>query len=134
MSDNTQSPPQQPPFGVPFGRILQGIAPGVPRSADYKDIYSNNARVGITPWDFTVVFALSKEFTPGTMIAEDQVAVRMSPEQFKVVCNSLSSTLKAWEEVFGNILETTPITPDTQIKANIKALRDAAFRNVPPTS
>jgi len=132
MVDDPKAPPQQPSPGIPFGRLIHNVGPGpIPRSLDFKDVYSNNVRLGLTPWDFTVVFALTKEIVPGVMTAEDQVAVRMSPQQFKTVTKSLAMTMKVWEEVFGDILETSPQMSEAQMKAHVKALKDGVFKDAP---
>ena len=121
MTEDKQAPNPRSPMG------LQTVAAGI-RSAEFRDIYSNNARVGVSPWDISITFALAKEIVPGTIIAEDQAVVRMSPQQFKTFAEAIMTTLQAWEEVFGEIKATSPPLSAAQTKQGIVNLKEAVFK------
>jgi hypothetical protein len=129
MPDNrpTQTAPMPGMNSAQFITIPQ-------RAHDYKDIYSNNCRVGVSPWDFTVAFALAKESINGMMVAEDQSAVRMSPQQFKTFCKSIKVALEAWEHVFGEIAETSPTTDSEKMKTSLQDMKDAMYKQAKESS
>lgn len=114
---------KQAGHGIKFATVSASA-----RSADFRDIYTNSSRVGVTPWDFAITFALSKEIPGGTSINEDQATVRMSPQQFKIFTHALLSTVTVWEEVYGEIALNGPELDAEKLKVNILNLRDAAFK------
>jgi hypothetical protein len=88
------------------------------RSAEFKDIYSNNVRIAASPLDITLIFGRLTEIGGGTVL-EDLVHTRLSPYQFKILVKHVSISLEAWEEVFGNI----PVTlPEIKKEAIVEAL------------
>ena len=101
------------------------------KSANFVDIYTNNSRVSVSPWDVSITFSLAKELMPGLLSSEDQCVIRMSPQQFKIFTNAIVTTLKAWEEVFGEITATSPLVSFEKTKAGIANLKEAVFKNVP---
>ena len=110
MSESKQRPPQ------PIAAHLASV-----RSPDFKDIYSNNSRLSISPFDFAVTFGRITEPAMGVNVVEDEVVVRMSVQQFKTFLESSSSALAAWEEVFGEIKLTTK--PHSSSKEMIEGVR-----------
>jgi|GEM_PF-4412834 len=88
------------------------------RSAEFKDIYSNNVRIAASPLDITLIFGRLTEIGGGTVL-EDLVHTRLSPYQFKILVKQVSTSLEAWEEVFGNI----PVNlPEIKKEAVVEAL------------
>jgi Protein of unknown function (DUF3467) len=98
------------------------------RGQDFKDIYTNNTRVGMSPWDVSITFALSKEMQLGNFVSEDQAVVRMSPQQFKTFVSAISLSLQAWEEVFGTITVTSPTPTIDGIRETLARMKEAVFR------
>lgn len=119
----THSPPHTVQIGVASGR-----------NPDFKDIYTNSTRVGVSPWDMSITFALSKEMQPGLLTSEDQAVVRMSPQQFKTFVSAISASLQAWEEVFGAISVTSPPPSIEGIRDTIARMREAVFKGTPGAS
>jgi hypothetical protein len=78
------------------------------RSAEFKDIYSNNVRMAASPFDFTMMFGRMTDIGTGVTGLEDVVHARLSPYQFKILVKNAVATLEAWEEVFGNIPVSVP--------------------------
>lgn len=104
------------------------------RSADFKDIYTNNTRVGMSPWDMSLIFALAKETQPGILTTEDQAIVRMSPQQFKTFVSAISASLQAWEEVFGAISVTSPPASMEGMRDNLARMKEAVFKGTSSAS
>jgi methionine synthase II (cobalamin-independent) len=71
------------------------------RSPNYISIYSNQSRLGITPWDISIIFATTDDFGAGKIEIEDQATIRLSPQHFKALCSSFAAVLKAYEKQFG---------------------------------
>jgi hypothetical protein len=87
------------------------------RSAEFKDVYSNNVRIAASPLDFTMMFGRLTELG-GVTSLEDVVHTRLSPYQFKILVKQVVSGLEAWEEVFGNIPVNLPeIKKETMVEA-----------------
>jgi hypothetical protein len=70
----------------------------------------------------------------------DQVAVTVSPQHFKALCQSLNETLMAYESAFGELKipesDTRPLRDASQIEKLITAARErmAVLRDEPITS
>lgn len=95
------------------------------RSPEFRDVYSNFVRVGVSPTDINVSFSKLIEPTPGITMIEDQALVRMSPQQFKVFVDQASKMLKAWEDVFGEITHTVKPRSQESITQGILRLKEA---------
>lgn len=98
------------------------------RSSEFRDIYSNHVRVGVSPVDFGITFGKIIEPSIGINIIEDQAVVRMSAQQFKSFLDSANKTMTAWEEVFGSIQETNKPQSQTRITEGIKGLKQVLDR------
>ncbi len=95
------------------------------RSEEFRDIYSNFSRLGVTPFDFSVTFSRLIEPTMGVNVIEDEVVVRMSAQQFKTFLESATKTLAAWEEAFGQIkLTVRPSHSSATIEDGIQKLKE----------
>jgi hypothetical protein len=120
MVDAKPNPQPAPPFG------FQMISASGTRSLDFKDIYTNASRVGVTPWDFSITVSLTKDIAPGMPpIIEDQAVLRMSPQHFKIFSKSISDFIAAWEEVFGQVIVDDPVTSPKQMKEGMQRLKDS---------
>src|ERR1700693_1765568 len=73
------------------------------RDDDYRELYSNNIKIGFSPLDLFLVFGLLDTMPDASMVVRDQVAIRVSPIQYKVLCETMSIHLHLWEEYFGEI-------------------------------
>jgi hypothetical protein len=71
-------------------------------SDDYKEIYSNTSALRVTPWDVAFVFSHQRGLG-GDVVIEDQIAVTLSPPQFKSFVKAVDNTLIAFEANFGEI-------------------------------
>ena len=58
--------------------------------------------------DLYLTFGYLDTLPDGNLVIKDQMAVRMSPGQFKVLCEGMNIHLKLWEEYFGKI----PVAPN----------------------
>jgi hypothetical protein len=94
------------------------------RSTDFRDIYSNNNRIGVSPVDFNITFSKIVEPAVGISTVEDQVVIRMAPQQFKSFLDSANKTMAAWEEVFGQIKETIKQLPQDRMTEGIVRLKE----------
>lgn len=98
------------------------------RSPDYKDVYSNFVRVAVGPTDFTIAFSKLVEPAAGLTVPEDQVLVRMSPQQMKIFIDQAGKTLLAWEQVFGELTNPVKNRSQEQIAVGIQRLKEALDR------
>ena len=83
-----------------------GIPTQTVRSATYQEIYSNHAKLALTPFDIQITLGHTSEQPPGVPVIEDDVVIRLSPQMCKNLSISLSMALKAWESQFGTIILT----------------------------
>jgi hypothetical protein len=95
------------------------------KTQEFKDIYSNHNRIGVSPVDFNITFSKIVEGALGLSSIEDQVVIRMSPQQFKGFLESASRTMAAWEEVYGKIKETVKTPSQSGMAEGIRRLKDA---------
>jgi Protein of unknown function (DUF3467) len=95
------------------------------RSQEFRDIYSNFVRIGVTGSDISIYFARLIEPEPGVNIPEDQAVVRMSPHQFKTFLDHANKTLVAWEEVFGVVQQSMKTQPQGIITDGIRRLKES---------
>jgi Protein of unknown function (DUF3467) len=73
-------------------------------SGDFKAIYSNAARLGITPWDINIMFFMIQEPAGGgAPTLEDQMLVKMSPQHFKAFGKAMERVLAGYEAQFGTV-------------------------------
>jgi Protein of unknown function (DUF3467) len=94
------------------------------RSQDFRDIYSNFVRIGVTGSDISVYFGRLIEPAPGINIPEEQAVVRMSPHQFKTFLDHANKTLVAWEDVFGTVQQSMRTQPQDVITDGIRRLKE----------
>lgn len=67
------------------------------RSEKYFDIYANLVRVGMTNFDFTLVFGSTDDKGPGEIVTNDLGAVRVSAKLLKLLALQLAELVKAYE-------------------------------------
>ncbi len=72
-------------------------------ASDFKAIYSNTLRLGLTPYDLFMVFGRIKESKPGQAFNDEQCEVRMSPQFFKTMVHQLNGLLRTYETQFGEV-------------------------------
>jgi hypothetical protein len=83
------------------------------RDQQFRDVYANASFTGLSPYDVTLTFAKSGDVM-GQMLMVEQVAVTMSPQQFKQFCKAINESLKAYEKVFGTLtIPEADILPGT---------------------
>ena len=63
------------------------------RTPEFKDIYSNHNRIGVSPVDFNITFSKIIEPAMGINVIEDQAVIRMSAQQFKSFIDSATKTM-----------------------------------------
>lgn len=72
------------------------------RAEHYRDTYANSCVVSLGHYDFNVLFNQLKE-VDGEQVAEAQVKVYLSPQQFKALTLVCVNSLEAYEKVFGEL-------------------------------
>jgi Protein of unknown function (DUF3467) len=83
------------------------------RSPTFASIYSNNARLGITPWDISMSFSVVEENEAYKVpVLVTQGIVRMSPQHFKAFAAAVAAALTQYEEKFGEIRLPPGIIPE----------------------
>jgi hypothetical protein len=95
------------------------------RSAEFKDIYSNFVRMGVSGSDISIIFGKLVDSPLGFNVVEDQAIIRMSPHQFKTFLSQATKTLNAWEEVFGAVNESMKSSPQEAITDGVRRLKEA---------
>jgi hypothetical protein len=95
------------------------------RSQDFRDVYSNHNRLGVSPVDINITFSKIIESGIGINTIEDQAVIRMSAQQFKSFLDSATKTMAAWEEVFGEIKETVKNPAKSTMVDSVRRLKEA---------
>jgi hypothetical protein len=95
------------------------------RAANFIDTYSNTVRIGITPFDISIIFGRISEKSIGDSAVEDIAQVRVSPHFFKNLVNSLQNTINSWESAFGTITETMPHADQSTFESATNLLKEA---------
>lgn len=72
-------------------------------SPDFIKIYANNAQVGFSLWDMSIIFGEIVGEQEGKAVVEQKVKVNMSKEMAKVLTIILNQNLNAYETQFGEI-------------------------------
>jgi hypothetical protein len=128
MSDAKVPPPAQSQQPQSLQTIVHGpmmSRSGSVRSVDFKDIYSNASRIGMSQSDFGITFSKIIEPTAGIAVVEDQAIVRMSANQFKIFVDHAVKTLAAWEDTFGDIKVLGKLQDVEAIKERMRKLKQA---------
>ncbi|MBA2339139.1 MAG: DUF3467 domain-containing protein [Pyrinomonadaceae bacterium] len=73
------------------------------RSEDYRTVYTNAAKIGLTTWDVRLTFSTIVEAEVGKLATEEQVTVIMSPQHAKDLLRVFVINLANWEKQFGAI-------------------------------
>jgi Protein of unknown function (DUF3467) len=93
------------------------------KSADFREIYTNNLRMGMTPVDLVIWFGHIVESNESTdTYIEENVAVRFSPHLFKILTETLSGALEVYERRFGEIEIKDPPSPEEEKSGIVQAL------------
>jgi hypothetical protein len=79
------------------------VPPPITKSENYRTIYANHTKIGITQWDFTVTFGQTTENNEGKNIIEEVISIRFSPQYFKNFANTILASVQQWEATFGEI-------------------------------
>jgi hypothetical protein len=80
----------------------------------------------MSPYDVTLYFTKATDIGGGQNALVDQVAVIMSPQHFKQFCGSVTESLKAYENVFGELkIPEADVEPATKAEKIESMLIDA---------
>jgi hypothetical protein len=90
--------------------IVKPIMLASTRAADYKNMYVNATKMGVSPWDIRVTVGQVIENADGTNVTEEQITLLMSPQHAKVVLQSLQTTIEVYERTFGEIKDLKDFT------------------------
>ena len=83
----------------------------------------------MSPYDLTLYFSKATDIGGGQAALVDQIAVIMSPQHFKQFCVALNETLKAYENVFGELkISQADIQPATTAEHIEKMLNEARVK------
>ena len=109
--------------------------PGVDvrKNPDHFSIYSNTLRVDVSLNDVSIIFGEVKEDLPGRYFVEDQITVKLSLVQSKVLLNILSENNKVIEELIGEIKVPAVVRPENYRKNVIPLIRDGLEKLFDPT-
>jgi hypothetical protein len=75
----------------------------VVRSEDFRYIYSNSVRIGISPWDIRLNFGALVHSENTEPINKEEVVIVMSPQHAKVLALIFLSNIQEYEETHGPI-------------------------------
>ncbi len=82
--------------------MVQG--PAEQKSDQYREIYANFSRIGMSPWDISIIFGTLNDVVAGKRPSvTSEAAIRMSPNQFKAFAIGLPLIMAEWEARFGEI-------------------------------
>jgi hypothetical protein len=106
-----------------FTAQVAGQRPVV-RSPHFFDIYCNATKIFVSAADFTVAISRASEIG-GINVIEELAFIRMSPQQFKTFVTQMTTMLKAWEDVLGEISQVGASPSYEDVRANIQRMKDA---------
>jgi hypothetical protein len=86
------------------------IDPPIVRASDYRTIYANATRIGLSAYDVRLTFGIIVEAEPGKAVNQDQITVIMSPQHAKAVIKIMQDNLPIWEAQYGKM-------PDAKTKS-----------------
>ena len=69
--------------------------------AQYQTTYANHVEVGVSPWDFRLLFFDVTEDETGNLVQEKKVRVVMSPQYVVAFLKILEGTIEQWPKEFG---------------------------------
>lgn len=93
------------------------------RSPDYRSLYANNTKFGVSAFDFSMIFGEIMEAVEGTLYIEQKVKVVMTPLHAKIFALILDQNIRNFETQFGEIklpasgVTAIPATPVTENEA-----------------
>ncbi len=73
------------------------------RSPQYRSVYVNQVRTGMSTWDVQLTLGRITEVAPGVPAVEEQFTAVMAPEYVKAVIQVLTETVRQFEEKIGPI-------------------------------
>jgi hypothetical protein len=83
------------------------------RVESVPSIYSNNAEITASNWDFKFKFGEIEGVSEGKIAVAERVRVVMSPQHAKVFCDVLAKHIARYEKQFGEInAGTNAVPPD----------------------
>jgi hypothetical protein len=80
------------------------------RSPHYRSLYANNTSVGVSTFDFSLVFGEIVGATEGKLQVEEHTKIIMSPLHAKVLAQVFMDNVAAYEKQFGEIKLPVPPT------------------------
>jgi len=75
----------------------------ITRAPNFLEVYSNGVNARITETDIGLVFARTVTAAGGAANNEEQVAITMSPQMFKVLALTVLAMLNGYEKELGEI-------------------------------
>jgi len=75
----------------------------VEQSADFKQVYCNHTRLGMTPYDLVLTCGHIVDKSSNNPIVSEDVSIRFSPQSFKLLALNLNAAIAAWEAQWGTI-------------------------------
>lgn len=98
------------------------------RSADFRSIYANNTKFGLSPFEVSFIFSEITESVEGKLYVEQKVRVAMPPLQAKLLLLILAQNLQNFENQFGLINVPSQFLEFVQSASQIETPKPA-----PPT-
>lgn len=75
----------------------------ITRSMNFMEVYSNGVNARVTENDIGLVFLRATASAGGVASNEEQVAITMSPQMFKIMTLTVLSMLNGYEKELGEI-------------------------------
>jgi hypothetical protein len=91
---------------------IQMVAPAEmgPKHPDHQEIYTNTARIGVSPWDIRIMFGHVIEPIPNKpQVGQDLVTIVMSPQLAKILMGQWAKSIASYEAAYGEIPDLTSI-------------------------
>jgi hypothetical protein len=85
------------------------------RSPDYRSIYVNNVKFGITAFEFSIIFAEIAETPEAQLYIDQKAKIIMSPVHAKLFADVLLANIKNFEAQFGEIKLPPGITMEKRL-------------------
>jgi len=70
--------------------------PPIARADDFRHVYSNSVRLGLTPWDIRFTFGTVEEVQPGEARNVEKITIIMSPQHAMAMLELLKANIEKW--------------------------------------
>ena len=106
------------PIKSRVGALVCGITGPVPlKSPDFRQVYANNMRLNVSPWDLGITFGEIAGEQEGKPIIRETVKIYLTREIAKILSILLKNHIDAFESQFGELKMPFVVVDDTNTES-----------------